>query len=93
MKTAKPRVDKKIVYTIVDNGVDGMAPSDVIYASTSADMRDRTFDADKNKAFLRKAEQIVDFVAAKEDALAKLDGIDKLVLDVRPKPENPRGDK
>lgn len=75
---------KFIAYCIADNGVDGMEKTNIIYASKSEEDRDKAFEGNKNKAFLRKTEEIVDELKAKTEAESKLNGIDKLVLGLMP---------
>ena len=77
---------KQIVFLVTDNGVDGRAPTTVRYASFSESERDAMIDADPSKAWRGKEERILDIEAAKAQALAKLDGIDRLVLGLKPWP-------
>jgi hypothetical protein len=71
---------KQIIYIVTDNGIDGMAPTRTLYASFDEDERDAMLDADKSKAWRSKAEAIIDTGIARKRALAKLDGVDRLVL-------------
>lgn len=71
---------KQIIYLVNDEGIDGMAPSRTLYASFDEKERDDLLAKDKSKAWRVKAEKIIDTDTAKTQALAKLDGIDRLVL-------------
>ena len=73
-------MNKFIAYTIVDNDVDGRGPSRIVAAYMFEEKRDEAFEANKNKNYLSKGEVIVDKEKRKAEALAKLDGIDRLVL-------------
>ena len=69
-------MSKKIVYVATDNGVDGREQTTVMYASFGEDERNSMLAADKSKAWRGKSERMI----ARKNALAKLDGIDRLVL-------------
>lgn len=71
---------KQIVYLAVDNGIDGLSKTNVLYAAFTEVERDAMIEADKSKAWRSKKEVIVDPAVARNQALAKLDGIDRLVL-------------
>lgn len=71
---------KRIVYTVIDSGVDGREPAKVLYATFSETERDALLEQDAAKAWRSKAEAIVDEAAAVGEALAKLNGVDRLVL-------------
>lgn len=73
-------MSKKIVYVATDSGVDGCAPTKVMYAAFDEAERDTMLEADKSKAWRGTSEVIVDVEAARKKALTKLDGIDRLVL-------------
>jgi hypothetical protein len=71
---------KKIVYTAIDNGIDGMQKDEVVIASFDEHQLKALYNIDNNKNWLRLNEEIIDTDTAKKKALAKLDAIDKLVL-------------
>lgn len=71
---------KQIVYTVIDSGIDGRAPSTVLYAAPSEEERDRLLNSDPSKMWRATGEQIVDLEVARKAALAKLNGIDRLAL-------------
>ena len=73
---------KKIVYTAIDNGVDGLGKSNVRFANFDEDALKKFHNDHPNKNWLRLSEEIVDTEERKKKALAKLDGIDKLVLGI-----------
>lgn len=73
---------KVIVYTATDSGIDGRAPTTVLYASLSEAERDAMIEADPSRAWRGKSEVIVDLSVVAAQALAKLDGIDRLALNL-----------
>lgn len=79
---------KQIAYLAIDNGVDGRAPPSVMYASFDEAELDAMIAADKSKAWRTKTEAIVDHAVARQQALGKLNGIDRLVLGLKPWPDN-----
>lgn len=72
--------DKKIVFGVTDSGVDGREVTKVLYASFDEKERDAMLAKDKSKAYRGVNEAIVDVESRRKQALAKLDGIDRLVL-------------
>ena len=75
----------KIVYTITDNGMDGRSPTSTIYATFDKDERDEVYDDSKNKAWYGKEKRIVEIEPETKQALAKLDAVQRLLLDVEQK--------
>lgn len=73
-------MSKQIAYLATDNGVDGRGPTTVMYAAFDEGKRDAMVEADKSKAWRGKSEKIIDVEEARGKALAKLDGLDRLVL-------------
>ena len=73
---------KKIIYTAIDNGVDGLGKSNIRFANFDEEELKKTYNSNPNKNWLRLNEEIVDVEERKRKALAKLDGIDKLVLGI-----------
>ncbi len=73
-------MSKQIVYTITDNGVDGRDRTSTVYASFTESERDERLSREPSKAWKEKGETIVDVGTARAQALAKLDGLDRLVL-------------
>ena len=71
---------KQIAFTIIDNGIDGREPARIVYAAWNDAARDAALARNPNKAYLRPDEQIVDVDKAKAAALAKLNGLDRLLL-------------
>lgn len=82
---------KRIVYVATDSGMDGMAPTKVLYASFDEAERDAMIEADKSKPWRSKDERIIDVDHAIAKALSKLDGIDRLVLGLKPWPDKTAG--
>lgn len=79
---------KRIVYTAIDSGVDGRGQTTTLYASFNEQERDSMINADAGKARRSKHECIIDPGVAYQQALAKLNGIDRLVLGLKPWPNN-----
>lgn len=75
-------MSKQIAYVAIDNGMEGRSPDTIMYASFDEDNLAILHQKDKSRAWRRKSEQIVDIEAARKKALGKLDGIDRLVLDL-----------
>jgi hypothetical protein len=71
---------KHIAYLIVDNGIDGREPDRIVEAHWDEGERDRAFAQNKNKAYYHKSESIVDVDKATSAAIAKLNGLDRLLL-------------
>jgi len=71
---------KKIVYLIVQNGVDGKEPTNEVYASWSEEDRDNVLAASRNKNYFRTEERIVGEEKVKAKALKKLTATEKLLL-------------
>lgn len=72
--------NKQIVFTITDNGMDGMGKSDIVFASFDESAILKRHGSDVYKVYRVFGERIVDIDKAKKVALSKLDGIDKLIL-------------
>ena len=73
---------KKIAYTITDSGMDGRSKTRVVAAFWTEEARDAALEKDKNRIYRSTGEQIVDVAVQEKSAIAKLDGIDRLVLDI-----------
>lgn len=71
---------KKIAYLITDEGIDGREPKSICSATWDETARDQLLSIDKSKAYRSVSEVIVDEDKARAQALAKLNGIDRLVL-------------
>lgn len=72
----------KIIYTLVDNGMDGRAPSKVVFASYDKEARDRFALNSPNKNYLRKDKQLIDTEVEIQTALQRLGAIGRLVTGV-----------
>jgi hypothetical protein len=71
---------KRIAYTITDNGIDGREKTNIVAAFWDEAQRDAAFDGNKNKAYYSKGEMIVDEAKQRALTVAKLDGLDRLLL-------------
>jgi hypothetical protein len=76
-----------IAYCATDSGIDGREPERVLYASETREGRETMIQADKSKAWRSRKEVIVNRGPAIAQALAKLNGIDRLVLGLPAWPE------
>lgn len=75
-------MSKRIAFTITYNGVDGFEKTSIEYASWDEDERDQKYDNLKSPGYYNKNEMIVDEEAAHKQAMNKLDGVDRLVLEL-----------
>ena len=75
----------KIVYTITDSGTDGRNSPKDIFASWDKDERDVEYKHSRNKAYYSTAKRIVEVESEQKQALAKLDAVQRLLLDVEQK--------
>ena len=73
---------KRIAYTITSNGIDGREPTIIGEAFWNEGQRDDAWNQMKaeQRNWLGKGEVIVDIEKAVKAAVAKLDGLDRLVL-------------
>lgn len=71
---------KKIAYLITSNDVDGRGPTHIEYAFWDETDRDNFFEQDKNKNYYSKTEQIVAVDKETLATLAKLNGLERLLL-------------
>jgi hypothetical protein len=76
---------KKVLYTIIDNGIDGREKDKIIRSFSSNEERDKWFDNSKNKNWYRKGEQIIfDDSKEKRDKLFEDDRTKTLDLNGNP---------
>ncbi len=73
---------KKIAYTITSNGIDGREPTVIGEAFWDEGQRDIAWNQlePDQRTWLSKGELIVDVDKAVKEAVAKLNGLDRLVL-------------
>ena len=73
---------KQIVYYIVDNGIDGRAPTEIKYAFFDEKERNKFFaNLDvKKSAYLSRAEAIVDVELRRKQAIKSMNGLQRLLL-------------
>jgi hypothetical protein len=71
---------KKIVYSIVSEGIDGRGKRTYVTSSFDEDKIVKAHEAHKNKAYNRVHEEIVDIDKARREALNKLNSLDKMLL-------------
>lgn len=75
-------MSKRIAYLITSNDVDGRGPTVIEQAFWDEQDRDTAFNGkpENVRCYLGKREQIVDEEPTKKAALAKLNGLDRLLL-------------
>lgn len=78
---------KKIAYLVTDSGIEGRDSTKVLYATWTEEARAAKLAVDKSRNWRSTDEKIVDLESARAAALAKLDGVDRLVLNLPPWPE------
>ena len=71
---------KKIVYYVVDNGIEGTGKDRILYASFDENELDQKLSKDPSKNWRTKKEKILDEGPATAQALSKLNGIERLLL-------------
>lgn len=73
---------KMILYLITDSGVDGMAKPTVQSAFFTEAERNTAFNKkpEMRRMYLGQSERIVDIDAVRKNAVARLDGIERLLL-------------
>jgi hypothetical protein len=75
---------KKIAYTITSSGVDGREPTKINEAFWDEKQRDTVWSQmePNRQTYFAKSEMIVDVENAIHHATAKLNGLDRLVLEI-----------
>lgn len=71
----------------IRDGVDGRGPAKVMYAYLTPEQLDRRIADDKNKAWRTVEKKIVNLATVKAQALAKLDGIEKMAINMMQLPK------
>ena len=72
----------KIVYTISSYGEDGRAPESIVVASFNENYINKTIKNLKFPNYYSKNKRIVEVESAAKQALAKIDGLDRLLLEI-----------
>jgi len=72
---------KKIAYLLMDDGEERPIISYAFWDEVERDKKHENMGVNKN--FLRKDEIIVDYEKRRAEALVKLDGLDRLLLEVK----------
>lgn len=79
---------KQAIFLIIDNGEDGRGKSTIIHAFTDEIVRDDILENHPNKNYYRSEDRIVDLTVHRKLAIDKLDGLDKLALDIEDIPKS-----
>jgi len=79
----------KIVYLVTDHGMDGRDKESIIFASYNEQIASDWFEESPNKAWYTKTKRIVETEQDAKQALAKLDGLERLLLNIQQRP-NPK---
>lgn len=79
---------KSILFYIVDNGIDGRAPTEIRNAFFDEEERNQFFAAldPKVSAYLAKTEEIVDVDLRRKQVIKGLDGLELLLLGIPQEP-------
>lgn len=72
---------KTIVYLIIDNGIDGRSPDNIIYASTNELERDDYYHNSPNKNWYYRKEIIVNLDDLAIETWKRLNALEKLALE------------
>jgi len=72
----------KIVYTISSYGEDGRAPESIVVASFSEKYIDHSLNNLKFPNYYSKNKRIVEVKSATKQALARINGLDRLLLGI-----------
>lgn len=73
----------RIVYLVTESGMDGRGKLNVTFASFDKEERDNWLNSKgANKCYYSTAKRIIEIEHKFKQALAKLDGIDRLMLTV-----------
>ena len=76
----------KIVYLVVDHGMDGRASEKVMFASYSEVIRDTWFNKNPNRNYYGKTKRIVEVETETNRAMRRLDGVERLLLNLEQRP-------
>jgi len=82
----EPMTDK-IAYLVTESGMDGMGKMNITFASFDETARDAWYDAKgNNKCYYSKSKRIIEVEKEHKQAMAKLDGVQRLLLDIDQRP-------
>lgn len=76
----------KIVYLVTDHGIDGRDKENIMFASYDEQKANDWFEENPNKAWYTKTKRIVEIEQDSKKALAKLDGLERLLLNIQQRP-------
>lgn len=74
---------KQAIFLIVHHGIEGREPESILFAFTDETERDQFHEKHPNKGYYSKVDRVVDLEAHRKEALTKLDGLDKLALNLQ----------
>lgn len=74
---------KKIIYFIGESGMDGMQKEKILFASFDEQETKTQYNQAKYKNWYRLGEKIIDVEKETKQTLAKLNGVDKLLLNIK----------
>ncbi len=75
-----------IVYCGMDHGIDGREVGRVMYAYLDVGALQRRISRDKNKAWRTVEKRIVNLHVVREQVVKRLDGVEKLALEIEEMP-------
>ncbi len=77
----------RIVYLVTNSGMDGRAKEHIDFADYSESARDKWYEKlGKNRCYYSKTKRIVETIPATKQALARINGLDRLLLGIEMKP-------
>ena len=74
---------KQAIFLIVDHGIEGREPESIQFAFTDETERDQFYEKHPNKPYFSMVDRVVDLEAHRKEALGKLNGLDKLALNLQ----------
>ncbi len=81
---------KQAIFTVVDNGQDGRAPSNIVFASTDEAERDEWYNNHRNKPYFTRHDVVKDLDKVAGQVKARLNGLEKLALGFEQSPVRKR---
>lgn len=82
---------KQAIFLIVDHGMEGRDKESIQYAFTDETERDQCYEKHPNKGYYTTVDRVVDLEAHRVEALRKLNGLDKLALNLQDTPPKKKG--
>jgi len=71
---------KAAYFLIVEHGIDGRSPENIVFASTNEVERDNWYNESQNQNYYQKVDRVYDLAEIAESAWKRLNGIERLSL-------------